>query len=63
LREALAREVRQLGQAEEARKTAETQRDAAQAARDSIQAELTAWTAGGPLARTWRAFWNRRGRP
>jgi putative transposase len=55
-REAVAREIRQAEQAEEARKGAETQRDAA-------QAELAAWTAGGPLARTWRAFWNQRGRP
>jgi hypothetical protein len=63
LREALAREVRQLEQAEASRRIAETQRGAAQAARDATQAELAAWTAGGPLARTWRAFWNQRGRP
>ena len=29
--------------------------------RDTAQAELVAWTAGGPLARAWRAFLNRRG--
>jgi septal ring factor EnvC (AmiA/AmiB activator) len=63
LREAVAREIRQAEQAEEARKVAETQRGAAQAAREATQAELAAWTAGGPLARTWRAFWNQRGRP
>jgi hypothetical protein len=60
LREAVAREVRQLEQAEEARKAAETQRDAAQATRDATAAELAGWTAGGPLARAWRGF--RRGR-
>jgi hypothetical protein len=60
LREAVAREVRQAEQAEEARKVAETQRDAAQVARDATQAELAAWTAGGPLARAVRAFLNRR---
>jgi chromosome segregation ATPase len=60
LREAQAREVRQLAQAEEALKAAETQRDAAQAARDATQAELTGWTAGGPLARAWRGFWRGR---
>lgn len=62
-REAVAREIRQAEQAEEARKVAEMQLNAAQAARDATQAELAAWTAGGPVARTWRAFWNRRGRP
>lgn len=60
LREAQAREVRQLAQAEEALKTAETQRDAAQVARDATQAELSGWTAGGPLARAWRGFWRGR---
>jgi chromosome segregation ATPase len=63
LREAVAREIRQAEQAEEARRVAETQLGAAQATRDATQAELAAWTAGGPLARTWRAFWSRRGRP
>jgi hypothetical protein len=27
------------------------------------EAKLAAWTTGGPLARTCRAFWNKRGRP
>jgi hypothetical protein len=29
----------------------------------ATQRELAEWTAGGPLARAWRAFLNRRGRP
>src|SRR5215207_9062506 len=33
-----------------------------EAARDVIRTELADWTAGGPLARAWRAFLNRRGR-
>lgn len=63
LREALAREARQLERSEGNRRTAETQRDAAQNAREAAQADLAAWTAGGPIARAWRAFVNRRGRP
>lgn len=35
--------------------------EALQVERDRVQAELSAWTAGGPLARAWRAFMNRRG--
>ena len=31
--------------------------------RDAAQAELAEWTAGGPLARAWRALAYRRGRP
>jgi chromosome segregation ATPase len=56
LREAVAREIRQAEQAEEAWKASETRRRAAEAARDATQAELAAWTAGGPLARAWRAL-------
>ncbi len=43
--------------------TAERQRAEA-SARDLevARAELADWTAGGPLARAWRAFMNRRGR-
>lgn len=48
VREALAREMRQAEQAEAARRVAE--------------AELTAWTEGGPIARAWRAFLARRTR-
>jgi hypothetical protein len=55
--EATAREVRQIEQLEAALKAAQTQRDAALAARDATQAELTA---GGPLARAWRGFWRGR---
>jgi hypothetical protein len=33
------------------------------AERDAARAEAEAWTAGGPLARAWRAFLNRRARP
>jgi hypothetical protein len=33
-----------------------------EAARDAARSELTEWTAGGPLARSVRAFLNRRGR-
>lgn len=60
LRDAMAREVRRLEQAEEVLKATQTQRDAAQAARDATQAELAGWIAGGPLARAWRAFTSRR---
>lgn len=59
VRDALAREIRQAEQAEAARKGAETQAGAALASRDAMQAELDAWTSGGPLARMWRAFWHR----
>ena len=34
----------------------------AEAARDAAKAELAEWTAGGPLARAWRALAYRRGR-
>jgi hypothetical protein len=37
--------------------------DMAQVGRKVAEDELTAWTTGGPLARAWRAFLNRRGRP
>ena len=60
LREALARDTRWLEQSEAERKWVKTQRDAAQAARDATQAELASWTAGKPLARAWRAFWQGR---
>ena len=63
LREALARDARSHEKAEADRLKAETQRDAAQNARNEAQADLAAWTAGGPIARAWRAFVNRRGRP
>ena len=58
--DARARETRRLEQAEAALKMAETQRDAAQAARDATQVELAGWTVGGPLARAWRGFWRGR---
>ena len=70
LREALAREMRRLEQAEADRQAAETQRDivrairdAALAERDAARGDLADWTAGGPIARAWRGFLNRRGRP
>jgi len=63
LRAAVAREIRRLEDAEAGRLAAETQRDAAQSIRFALQAEISAWTAGGPLARAWRAFLNRRGPP
>jgi len=69
LREALAREMRRLEQAEADRQAAETQRDvvrairdAALAERDAARGELADWTAGGPIARAWRALIYRRGR-
>jgi hypothetical protein len=62
-RDALARELRRAEQAEAAQKTAELQAGAALASRDAMQAELDAWTAGGPLARMWRAFWHRHKAP
>lgn len=58
--EALAREARQIEEAEAERQKAEAQRDAAQATRDATAAELAIWTAGGPLARAWRGFWRGR---
>ena len=37
---------------------------ALEAERDAARAEVAEWTAGGPLARAWRAFTSRRmGRP
>lgn len=39
-----------------------TARQVAEAARDAARSEVDGWTAGGPLARAWRAFLNRRGR-
>ncbi len=48
---------------EQGRANAEQQaRAAAEAERDAARSELAGWTAGGPLARAWRAFLNRRGR-
>lgn len=65
LRETLAREearaavaVQQAGAQVEAEAR---RREEVQAARDALQAELSAWTTGGPLTRAWRAFTNRRG--
>ena len=45
------------------REQAAVQLREAEAARDAARAELVEWTAGGPLARAWRALANRRGRP
>ena len=66
LREALSREearaVAALQQAS-AQVAAEAKRlEEVQAGRDALQAELLAWTAGGPLSRAWRAFTSRRSR-
>jgi hypothetical protein len=65
LRETLAREearaaeaVRQAAMQMEAEVR---RREEAQALREVMQAELSVWTAGGPLARAWRAFTNPRG--
>jgi hypothetical protein len=50
-----------------ARQAAEQGQDAARAAaeaardgREAAERELATWTAGGPLARAWRAFWRGR---
>jgi hypothetical protein len=54
------------GEAAALREQVKMEQDRAEAgARDleAARAELAAWTAGGPLARAWRAFLNRRGRP
>ena len=40
-----------------------TERERAVAERDGLRAEIGAWTAGGPLARAWRALLNRQVRP
>jgi len=40
-----------------------TERDRAAAERDGLRVEIETWTAGGPLARAWRAFLNRQVRP
>ena len=62
LRERLGRAEGESGtlreQARAERDRAEAERERAEAAR----AELADWMAGGPLARAWRAFVNRRGR-
>lgn len=65
LRETLAREEARA--AEAARQAAmqmateARRREEALALQDVLRDELSAWTAGGPLARAWRAFLNRRG--
>jgi hypothetical protein len=53
--------LRERGRAEQEQAAARVQE--AEAARDAAKGELADWTAGGPLARAWRAFVNRRGRP
>jgi hypothetical protein len=70
LRGHLAREAARAEREAADRRIAEAQRHAAQAARDAAQAErdaargeLAEWRAGGPVARAWRAFLSRRGRP
>ncbi len=55
-REAVGREQDRASMEQRARATAEAERDA-------VRTELAGWTAGGPLARAWRAFLNRKGRP
>ena len=60
------RAARAEGESGALREQAAAERERAEArARDleAARAELAAWTAGGPLARAWRAFLNRRGRP
>jgi hypothetical protein len=42
---------------------AEAQAAAERERADRASADLSEWTAGGPLVRAWRAFLNRRGRP
>jgi hypothetical protein len=54
-----------VARAEAATATAEAEsvrleRDRITTERDRLRIELEAWTAGGPLARAWRAFLNRR---
>ena len=52
-----------LGQAEREAAAQRERAARAEAERDRAQGELESWTAGSPLARAWRAFLNRRGRP
>ncbi len=66
LRDALAHERTSRAAAEAERLATAAERDAAQAAaqaaqaeRDTLAADLAGWTAGGPLARAWRAFTRR----
>ncbi len=54
-REAVGREQDRASVEQRARATAVAERDVA-------RSELARWTAGGPVARAWRAFLNRRGR-
>jgi hypothetical protein len=63
LRERLGRAE---GESGTLREQARAERDRAEAERgraEAARAELADWTAGGPLARAWRALVHRRGRP
>jgi hypothetical protein len=51
----------QLSRERERADRAEVRTGQAKAERDAARAELAGWTAGGPLARAWRAFLNRQG--
>jgi hypothetical protein len=59
--EALALLHERIGRAEGEAAALRDQLHARQAGAEVTQAELSAWTAGGPIARAWRAFWHRRG--
>jgi hypothetical protein len=39
------------------RDATQTAAEDAQEGREAAERELATWTAGGPLARAWRAFW------
>jgi hypothetical protein len=57
------RERERAGRERERADAADRARQATEVAAEAAQRELAEWTAGGPVARAWRAFLNRRGRP
>jgi phage shock protein A len=63
LREAEARATAQAATERVARQSAEASWQAAETELDRARGELAARSMGGPVARAWRAFLNRRERP
>jgi hypothetical protein len=62
-RSATTRAAAQAAEERAARQAAEVARNTAAAAAEVARVELAEWTAGGPIARAWRALIYRRGRP
>jgi dTMP kinase len=62
-REQVVRAVGEAAARREGEARAATRAERAEAAREAAWVELAEWTAGGPIARAWRALIYRRGRP